>query len=92
MTLLDRLYLAMEVFKHWEVLVTIAALILIATLLRSIANPQEYKPRAVHTPKARRVPKAAPEAVAETMDEDDEIPGDRRRQSGRAVADDEDEE
>lgn len=92
MNFLSKLWLAVEVLKRWEVLASIAAVILIGLLMGSIANPGDKKPRVV-VPKARSAPKKTPEPSQAANDEDSEVDEPQSRETRRrAVLDDEAEE
>lgn len=78
MGLIDSVKFAFTVMARWEVLATLAAFIVLWSLLRSVADPwakENRPPRAPRAPRAPKQPKgkAAPAEEA-PIDEDDELP------------------
>jgi hypothetical protein len=92
MSFMAKVWLAFDVLKRWEVLVSIAAIILIGLLMGAIANPSDRVPRVVvprtRAPK-RQAAAAKPEAIDEENEDDAPQNRDRRR---RSALEDEDEE
>lgn len=75
MGLIDSVKFAFTVMTRWEVLATLAAFIVMWSLLRSVADPwakENRPPRAPRAPKQAKV-RAAPAEEA-PIDEDDELP------------------
>ncbi len=88
-SLMQKIMLAFKVLARWEVLVTLGGFLMVWLILRSVANPDEKKPKPI---KFQQPKKAAPvmdkEADAEN-DEEDDSPRSRR---AAPPEDDEDDE
>lgn len=77
MGLIDSVKFAFTVMARWEALATLAAFILMWSLLRAVADPwakENRPPRAPRVPRAPKQPKGAAPAEEAPADEDDELP------------------
>ncbi len=72
LTFIQKIMLAFKVIAHWEVLVTLGGFLFVWIILRSVANPDEKKPKPIKFhQKKKTIPVEAKEPESEEDIEDD---------------------